>query len=219
MIIFSVNIFFFFRYKFSAAIFITFFIISINIIYTNIFMLIFNSTCNIDILFAMLNLLTVVYISDLGGGNSHYTTYDINLVNMVIKKGSGLIPRVVDFYTRTSPAGGPQAAAYCGGGASPRSLFFEKPGAESNNNSPKVFPNIFGIFNYIISNYKTNHEIFIGFQSKNLWFRVVYDCNTIAETNENIRSGGAAGVCLINPSGGGSKNYEDSIPFKLYVQN
>ena len=168
-------------------------------------MLIFNSTCNIDILFAMLNLLTVVYISDLGGGNSHYTTYDINLVNMVIKKGSGLIPRVVDFYTRTSPAGGPQAA-YCGG-ASPRSLFFEKPGAESNNNSPplkKVFSNIFGIFNYIISNYKTNHEIFIGFQSKNLWFRVVvYDYKTIAETNENIRS----------------KNYEDSIPYKLYLNN
>jgi hypothetical protein len=133
----------------------------------------------------MLNLLTVVYISDLGGGNSHYTTYDINLVNMVIKKGSGLIPRVVDFYTRTRI-----------------SLFFEKPGAESNNNSPKVFPYIFGIFNYIISNYKTNHEIFIGFQSKNLWFRVVYDCKTIAETNENIRSGGACAACLINPSGG-----------------
>jgi hypothetical protein len=94
MIIFSVI--FIFIDKFSAM-YITFVIVSINIVFTNIFILILSSTCNIDILFVMLNLLTVVYLSDLGN-NSHYTD-SINLVNRIINKGSALLPFVVKVYT------------------------------------------------------------------------------------------------------------------------
>ena len=186
----------------TSLIFRTLVIVSINMVFTNIFILILSSTCNIDILFAILNFITIVYHLQLAGPptghvNSQYI-YSINLMDRIINKGSPLLSFVVKVYNRD--------------------ILLNK--AEYNNNQlNKILAKIFGIFFYIVDNYNSYPQILSRFQPNSLSLIVEY--NKIAEIKWNrIWSSPILGELFLfnwgnKQIGGASRIYGSGIPIVL----
>nr|YP_009262160.1 NADH dehydrogenase subunit 2 [Chrysoporthe cubensis]AMX22235.1 NADH dehydrogenase subunit 2 [Chrysoporthe cubensis] len=178
----------------TLPIFRTFVIVSINMVFTNIFIIILSSTCNIDILFAILNLTTIVYHIHLGGNPQYIDA--INLVNKVINKGSPLLPSVVKIYIWD--------------------ILFENKKEYNNNQLNKNFANIFGIFFYIVDNYNSYPKLLSRFQPNSL--SLIVECKTIAEIrwNKIWSSPIMEKLFLFNWNnkrlGGGSRVYGSGIP-------